>query len=337
MRYSLSVDFLASGIAGKRPFGSSSTDTKNNTGEKEKYRINPELRGKRKFEPIGKDNPTKIGSKRFTDSIGGKGVGYEDEDENDVIQLPSISSYSSPPSSSSSSSSFEPPSSTVENLVQSVDQNDSVFYGEMPLYILKHKLPDKWVDIVEVFEKEEYKCVRCREIYRLCDNVGRWKCFQHSREYDRKLRKWDCCGKLKIYDRGCNPSDHVDNHAGYEWNSHMRLPVELIKRFGVMSEAIVPKSMEKDLVYKLVQVRLEDSKSRVTRVPNQPGGLPDSLYSRIKGANPGEHDNEDDDADAESLGDIRNEEGERVGTGGENNVPLLGYQFRSVYRMKLLY
>jgi len=88
-----------------------------------------------------------------------------------------------------------------------------------------------WTQSLELWGRVSLYC-RNGHYYRQVNNLGQFKCFQHAAPYDRRKRKWPCCGKDSPSDPGCVPADH-NTHDFFYTREHdvLDMPLSLLKMF----------------------------------------------------------------------------------------------------------
>jgi len=104
------------------------------------------------------------------------------------------------------------------------------------------RLDRKTIDALQKWNTIELECARCNQTYYECNNIGRWKCSQHAREWNAsrggdfyEVGRWDCCGSnyrkpLKGDAKwGCVRSDHTPIDAPYLVADDILLPKDLIR------------------------------------------------------------------------------------------------------------
>lgn len=94
------------------------------------------------------------------------------------------------------------------------------------------------------------KCVRCRVTYYELDNIGGWRCWQHTRGI--KDGRFLCCnmptnkytaqeyydGCKDVRQRGCVQCDHTTQSEPYtELNGIVRVPVRIMQILSCISES----------------------------------------------------------------------------------------------------
>lgn len=97
-------------------------------------------------------------------------------------------------------------------------------------------LDKEWKDVVKRWQTLLLECARCGTLYKEIDNIGTWKCHQHSLGWNyqgkgtfREKSQWDCCGEKMKHNlpgdpRGCVRGDHSPDDVVYSRKDDIVLP-----------------------------------------------------------------------------------------------------------------
>jgi hypothetical protein len=116
---------------------------------------------------------------------------------------------------------------------------------------------DRWRGIIYNWQNKIHRCTNCRKEYLEIENIGQWKCMQHTSQWNtlenpgkyRAENRWDCCGKTIYRYRGppnfgCIRCDHTDSPGPYTQTHNVPIPPSIIKIINPINESLVDSSKE---------------------------------------------------------------------------------------------